>query len=386
MTSTINELKKLAKRYARAARLPQHKALDFIATELDFPHWRALQRKVKSGWLPPEEALVEIRRHVAQENPLANGSEDIRPGHGSRFGNPDEAVAGTIGSHPYKLYRFQDDVHMEGEGWTIVLPEAPNAAPSVEIDERHAENCPVNDPAFLQAALDIANAEAKKIQARIASDWSRRSTKPDAKGVVRHPLFDECDGRRIESNVWHCLHCNGKISGEQIAKNLWHCPACGASPINIYSTPFWLGDGDEKPKPIQSPVTEGRREPIIEVIDKGLRLDLDAEKIALLIRSALLDDATNISERLGALMAEISVGDEGDVCISFEVDYWPEAKEPVQALAVAEALGIRIDLEVMLTSPPFAWPGIGELTTNTLEYTKLMLKAYEEHASLQDDA
>lgn len=384
-TSQIAELKKLAKRYARATRLPQHKALDYIATQLGFSNWRALQLRVKSGWLPTEEAIAGVRQNVSEENPLANDPERSFGEFNFFASDHDESKSGTIGGHSYNLFILHDDVHIEGEGWHILVPEAPNAAPIVEIDERYHKNCPVNEPAFLQAALEIATIESVKVQARISSDWSRRSTKPDAKGVVRHPLFNEIDGSRKESNVWYCLHCNAKISGEQIAKNLWHCPACAASPLDIYNTPFWLESNDEAPKPISSPVQVGRGEPIIKLVDISLKFELDAGKIELLIRSALFDDATNAGEQLGAVLAEISVDSENDVWISFESNYWPEEKEPTQALAVAETLGIEVHQELMLVPPPFACPEIAEYASSTLEYTKLMLRAYEEHMSPNDE-
>ncbi|WP_246647155.1 hypothetical protein [Rhizobium laguerreae] len=69
-----------------------------------------------------------------------------------------------------------------------------------------------------------------------------------------------------------------------------------------------------------------RGKPDFRVIDDRPKLELNEEKITLLIRSALLDDATNISEKLGALQARISVDDENDVWISLEDDLWPHDK------------------------------------------------------------
>ena len=79
---------------------------------------------------------------------------------------------------------------------------------------------------------------------------------------------------------------------------------------------------------------------------------------------------------LGALFADINVHEDNDVWITFDEDLWPEHKEPVSAMAVATLLGIHGDLELCLRELPFAWPGLGEHTSSTVEYTEMMLKAY----------
>src|SRR5690606_28469211 len=95
----------------------------------------------------------------------------------------------------------------------------------------------------------------------IASDWPRRATKPDGDGAVIHPLYGD------RSADWYCLHCNGKVTGAQLADNLWHCPGCGASPIDIFSTPGWLEGSDVKPKPVVRSQGQKRPEPRVEVVD-----------------------------------------------------------------------------------------------------------------------
>ncbi|QJF53155.1 hypothetical protein G3256_07920 [Roseobacter ponti] len=117
---------------------------------------------------------------------------------------------------------------------------------------------------------------------------------------------------------------------------------------------------------------------VVDVRDTRLKLDLNPEKITLLIRSALIEDASNASERLGALYAEINVHEDNDVWITFDEDLWPEGKDPVSALAVAALLGIRVEQEVCLRELPFAWPALGEHTFSTVEYTEIMLKAYAD--------
>ncbi|WP_217359329.1 hypothetical protein [Ruegeria arenilitoris] len=120
---------------------------------------------------------------------------------------------------------------------------------------------------------------------------------------------------------------------------------------------------------------------VVDVRDTRLKLELNPEKITLLIRSALVEDASNASERLGALFADINVHEDNDVCITLDVDLWPELKEPVSALAVAALLGVKVEQEICLRELPFAWPGLGEHTSSTVEYTEMMLKAYASQRS-----
>jgi hypothetical protein len=122
-------------------------------------------------------------------------------------------------------------------------------------------------------------------------------------------------------------------------------------------------------------------EPEIQIVDTKVKLELNEKNISLLIRSALLDDATNTSERLAALLADIIVDEDNDVWITFDEDLWPEEKEPVQALAVAEILGIEIDQEITSMTSPFAWPGLGQMTSSTREYVEMLLDAYAEHGT-----
>ncbi|MBL4807706.1 MAG: hypothetical protein JKY31_10510 [Rhodobacteraceae bacterium] len=270
------------------------------------------------------------------------------------------------------------DVYLTGEGWSIHVSEAPHAPPRVEIAKQSNSSNPINDSDFLQDALQIAQTRSEQIRARIASDWPRRSTKPDAEGKVRHPL-----GHGL-SDKWFCLHCDALITGQQIADSLWHCPACHASPLDIFETAFWLSDDDEQPESIQTSNIGKNIEPKIEVVDTRFKLELNEKNITLLIRSALLEDATNTSERLGALLAAISVDEENDVSIVFDEDLWPEGKDPIQALAVADLLGIEIDQALTCMTAPFAWPGLGEYTSSTHEYTKMLLDAYANQGTVRN--
>lgn len=106
------------------------------------------------------------------------------------------------------------------------------------------------------------------------------------------------------------------------------------------------------------------------------KMELDNRKIELLLRAALLDDASNIGERLGALLAEINVDEDGDAWVTLDEDLWPEDKEPEQAMSVAKVLGIELELEGTSMTAPFHWPGLAEHTSSTAEYVSILLDAY----------
>lgn len=364
----LKTLKLLAKRYARATGQPQHVALDFIAARMGFSHWNALIGSAKEEWAPSEAQVAAIKAFVQRITSHEGTTFD------HIFGGPDAITRAEVRGHPYELSMMLGDVHMEGVGWRIMLPENPSTAPRVEVDIEHAQNSPMNDRVLLAEAIGIAEALVKSIKARRFSDWPRRATKPDAEGKVRHPFLE-----MEESDLWYCLHCNAEITGPQIAGNQWHCPGCAASPINIFSETFWLGPNDEKPVPVQSRAERQEIEPIVSIVDPRPRLDLNSDQVTHLIRSALFEDATNASERMGASLAEIWVDDDLDVVVSFEDHYWPEDKEPTAAIEVAALLGIEIELEVTWSDPLFAWPGLGTVTQSTAEYTRLMLDAYRTH-------
>lgn len=367
----IYTLKTLAKRYARANRIAQHEALNAVAAELGFPNWTQLASKAKQGWLPSAEQLTQAEAFLRKSYPGAGEKESFIDKSFSRPVN-EPIRQGKIGDHTYRVFESFGDIRLEGEGWRIIFDEAQFSQPVVEIETPHADTSLVRKRDFLDAALAIADEEAAKVRAGIASDWPRRSTKPDAEGTVLHPLFGE------KSADWYCLHCDGKITGAQLAENLWHCPGCGASPIDIFSAPACLDDSEVEPKPIEVPTARQRPEPKIEVVDSRPTLTLDEESISLLLRTALLEDASTPGEQLGALLAEIYVDDEGDACIVLDEDLWPDFKDPVAAFAVAELLGVELELNGTCMSFPFAWPGLGHATTSTREYARMLLDAHED--------
>ena len=209
----LKTLKLLAKRCARAMGQPQHVALDFVANRLGFPHWNALTGSANREWTPSEAQVASIKAFVERITSYEGAAFD------HVFGGPNAITRGDVRGHPYELKTMLGDVYMEGEGWRIVLPENPSAAPNVEIDISHAQNSPINDRVLLAEAIGIAKELMKSVKARRFSDWPRRATKPDAEGTVRHPFLE-----MEESNLWYCLHCDAEITGPQIAGNQWHCP------------------------------------------------------------------------------------------------------------------------------------------------------------------
>lgn len=369
----LKTLKLLAKRYARATGQPQHVALDLVATRLGFPHWNALASRVKGEWAPSEAQVTEIKAFVERITSYEGTTFD------HIFGGPDAITRGEVRGHPYELKTMLGDVSMEGDGWRIVLPENPSAAPHVDIEINCAQKSPMNDRALLAEAIGTAKDLMQSVKARRFADWPRRATKSDAEDKVRHPFLE-----MEESNLWYCLHCNAEITGAQIAGNHWHCPGCGASPINIFPEAFWLGPNEEKPVPVQARAESQQIEPIASIVDPRPKLDLSKDQVTHLIRAALFEDATNASERIGASLAEIWVADDLDVVVSFENHYWPEEKEPTAAIEVAEVLGIEMGLEVFWSDPLFAWPGLGAVTQSTAEYTRMMLDGYRSHGTVEE--
>jgi hypothetical protein len=377
-TTKLDSLKHLAKRYARANRIAQSQALNLVAEKLGFANWAKLVSANKNDWTPSSEQMASVEALVASALPAADFQAEHPDAVARRSAYLDDAEHGMIGDHPYRLLVALHDVIIVGDGWSITVPENPGARPIVKTATANDGFCPVFDPEFLEKGLSLARDRADRVRGEISTDWPRRSTKPDYEGIVRHPLWGD------ESAIWFCLHCDGKITGAQIAHNLWHCPGCGGSPLDIFNTAFWCKDEGKSLSPVKTDGAKGNGKPDLRVVDDGPKLDLNAEKITLLIRSALLDDATNVSERLGALHAEITVDDDNDVWISLEEGLWPHDKEPVQALIVATKLGIEVELETMWSTVPFHWPGLGELTSSTSEYTQMMLDAYAKYDSSPD--
>ena len=222
----LNSLKTIAKRLARQQRIAHHEALNAIANEFEFPHWKALTVAWQKGWRPNPEKLGALTN--ACNARIADTRS--RPPIGLGFASQEH---GSIDGHDYTI-EIDFEVLMGGQGWAICVEQAPSESPVIE-RYGDSESNPILDPVFVSEALKVANAAAEKLRARIASDWPRRSTKPDKEGRVLHPLFR---GRGLSSE-WHCLHCDAASTGEEMAANMWHCPKCSATPIDIFAEPFW---------------------------------------------------------------------------------------------------------------------------------------------------
>jgi len=221
----LQSLRTIAKRIARARRIAHHEALDLVARHLKQPHWNALTAAYDKGWRPEPgdvDSLSTAEKTIDADViaiPVLGIGEGVEE-------------HGVIDGHPYRL-EIDFEVHMAEIGWWSILVEhAPSKAPEIEIYNRGESN-PILDPAFRSKALTICNTAAEKLRARIAADWPRRSTKPDADGRTQHPLSGGL------SSKWYCLHCDGESTGAQMADNMWHCPKCSATPIDIFISSFW---------------------------------------------------------------------------------------------------------------------------------------------------
>jgi hypothetical protein len=225
----LHLIKTIAKRLARIRRIAHHEALNLIASELDFPHWRALTVALEKGWRPSPSQIKIAEGLLTAIYPNAMATDGSEHNLTITFAGEEQ---GYIDGHPYWL-SIDFEVLMQGRGWAIYVGEAPSEKPQIMVTDRRFKANPILNPEFVAKALEVAQAAAEKLRARIASDWPRRSTKPDAEGRARHPLFSQL------SNEWHCLHCDGEFTGDQMAENMWHCPKCSATPIDIFVAPFW---------------------------------------------------------------------------------------------------------------------------------------------------
>lgn len=360
----MKKLRTLGKRYARATAMAHTEALNTLAIEFGFAHWKALTDAEKEDWQPSEEALAQVEELVREAGAKTDAKNDV-----FRFQEPEMEI-GELCGHQFQIGSSLGDVFVSGNGWDLRIPEAPFKAPIVEIDERHAETSPVKDPRFLTKLIEIAKERSTRIRAQMAVDWPRRSTKADLDGVARHPL------RGGEASTWYCHSCDAQISGSQAAENFWHCPSCGTHPLNIHVDPF---DDKFPGEPLRTPDTAQRKNPEILIVEPRLTLHLNEETVSTLIRCALLEDATSVNERLGAMRAEISLFDGEEIWITLDEMLWPEGKESKAALAVAEKLGLAVEQELSFSAGPFAWPGFCSMTSDTARFAETLLEAYEEH-------
>jgi hypothetical protein len=367
----MKKLRTLGKRYARATAMAHTEALNTVAMEFGFDHWKALADATKDDWHPSDEDLARVEKIVQQAGAKTDANA---PNYDASFIEEPAPEEGELCGHQYRIGDYLGDVVVSGKGWDLRIPEAPFKAPIVEIDERHTETSPIKDPNFLAKLIEIAQKRSTRIRAQMAVDWPRRSTKVDLDGVARHPL------RGGDSATWYCHSCDAQITGAQLAENYWHCPNCGTNPLNIRAEPF---DDQFPEEPVQTPDMAQREKPEVRIVEPRLTLHLDEETVSTLIRCALLEDAVTVNERLGAMRAEISLIDREEVWITFDEMLWPEDKEPTSALVVAAKLGFEVEQEVSMFSEPFAWPNLGCMTAETADFTAALLKAYEKHGVIK---
>ncbi|MCV6823156.1 MULTISPECIES: hypothetical protein [Halocynthiibacter] len=117
----------------------------------------------------------------------------------------------------------------------------------------------------------------------------------------------------------------------------------------------------------------------------ALTMDMDSKKAELLLRAALLDDASNVGERLAALGADISVDDDGDAWIALDMDLWPEDKTSPEAETIAKMLWLDVEWVSTVGTFPFAWPGLSEYSDKTTAYFKMVLDAYGGQGPNKDE-
>ena len=180
-SDVLQSIKIIAKRIARTKRIPHHAALNLVANDLAHPHWRALTVAWEKGWRPNPVEVDTLRKNLT-----ADGRSALPPASAARAVN--DEIAGSIDGHPYSI-SLDFEVLMQGRGWAILVGQAPSEPPQIERTDRRTKTIPITSPEFIEKASAIANSAAEQLRARIAADWPRRSTKPDAKGRATSLVF-----------------------------------------------------------------------------------------------------------------------------------------------------------------------------------------------------
>lgn len=266
--------------------MAHNEALNALAKEFGFAHWKALTDAAKDHWQPSDDDLARVEAIVQQAGAKTNATS---PNSETLFPNEPGWEEGELCGHPYQIGDYLGDAVVTGKGWYLRIPEAPFKPPIVEIDERNSKTSPVRDPSFLTELIAIAQKRSTQVRARMAVDWPRRSTKADLNGVARHPLGGG------DAAIWYCHSCDAQITGAQLAENYWHCPNCGTHPLNIHAEKF----DDQLPgEPVETPDSAQREKLDVRIVEPRLTLHLDEETVSTLIRCALLEDATTVNERL----------------------------------------------------------------------------------------
>lgn len=236
---TLNTLKIAAKRLARERSIKHINALELVAVALGQPHWRGLAEVYKQGWRPTSAQLEKLLDLLSE----STGTLDLSAyGDALTFthwvpedSKPMEAdeLHGELDGQKFYLAGNEFEVAFGSQGWEITLDQAPSAERQLKRLGGRVKSVAALDPAFIERATQLLEMRARRMYAAVAADWRRRSTMPDREGRAAHPL-----GRGLSAE-WHCLHCDGVHDGRAMAENLWHCTDCGATPLDIFPTPFW---------------------------------------------------------------------------------------------------------------------------------------------------
>ena len=177
-SDNLKELKRAARKIARARRIKHVGALELVAQELGFPHWNALTKAEKGGWRPTENEITTSEALVISENPFVSIAHDPWSAVG-----PDKFEGELLG-HSYRVSTVTDDVRIWGRGWELTLPEPPLAPARFRVTDHRIKSNPIDDEGFRSAITEVA------------SGWRR----------------------------------------------LVHCPHCLASPLDIHTSRWWLGE------------------------------------------------------------------------------------------------------------------------------------------------
>lgn len=171
----MNKLRTLGKRYARATAMAHTEALNALAMEFGFLHWKALTDAAKGDWHPNDEDIARADAFVCEAGAKTDA---IAPNSDTSFFKEPEWEEGELCGHPYQIGDYLGDVVVTGKGWHLRIPEAPFKAPIVEIDERYSKKSPVKDPSFLAKPIEIAQERSSGTR----TDGSRLASTVDKSG------------------------------------------------------------------------------------------------------------------------------------------------------------------------------------------------------------
>ena len=240
--NTLTLIKSAAKRVAHARGVAHVEGLNLVAIDLGHPHWPALMSASERGWDLTPDQLFRIGQMV-RDDETALALITLGPGLVfTRWEPADdatleyEAIHGILDGEEFYIAGDEFEVCIGLQGWEITLDQAPSAKPERRRLGKPVKSVDALDPTLVERATTLLKIRARRMHAEVVADWPENSTHPDADGNVVHPL------RGGFGKEWHCLHCDAVIAGPKLAANLWHCPECGATPIDIFSTPWWLGE------------------------------------------------------------------------------------------------------------------------------------------------